>query len=521
MGVVQQEAAADTPAASNLGQRVAAGAGWAQIARLAEVGLTFVLTLLFVRLLGPQRYGEYAFIVNAATLGAVILSFGQSETLGRFVSEMVTRNNIAQLRYLVRRLVALRMLGLGAGVLVLLLWHGPIASLLQLPLVGAYWASISLLLAGQVVIEVATGYAYARLRSRNVAAARTVGQLAAVICFVAIVALGWSDPVTATITVTISYLVATAMLSARGLGGILVGGPSTPLDFKPVLNFAMGAWGTNLFTIGLAGQIDVLLLSGYSKGTVQIALYSVATLVFVKVGQLLSGWSSTAVASFAETRATHGDEGTKTLFGIYLRVHLLLALLIYPPIVLLSYPITTRLFGAQYASAAGLMSLYGVFWIAMSFVFSGIPLAFLLAAGYQRQTLMIRGVAGALNLVLDLLLIPPFGALGAVVATGIANVLAYLGDLAVVARHAGVHYPGPYALRVGAASFAASVSVLVISYGSSNIIMSALAALSYYLVFPCILFLVRPFNESDQQLAEKVSPRIGRLLRPLTAHTGR
>src|SRR5688572_12981006 len=92
--------------ATGLARRVASGAAWAQVARLAEVGSALALTVIFVRVLGPVAYGEYTFIVSAALFGAVLLSFGQSDALSRFVPGMLAAGALPQVRYMVRRMLA-------------------------------------------------------------------------------------------------------------------------------------------------------------------------------------------------------------------------------------------------------------------------------------------------------------------------------------------------------------------------------------------------------------------------------
>ena len=487
------------------------------MARLAEVGFTLVLTLIFVRALGPQLYGEYAFIVSAASLGAIILSFGQSETLGRFVADFVAKGATPQLRYLMRVFVAVRLSGLAVGSLALALWHQQLAAALNLPLLADYWLPVAALLAGQVVIELATSYAYARLRSRSVAVARTAGQVLAIVLFAALALSGWRDPVSATLAVVASYLLTTLILLLGGMAKLLIQGQGAPFNLRPVVSFSLGAWGANIFTMGLAGQIDVLLLSGFGKGATEIALYSVATLVFVKLGVLLSGWSSTAVPSFAETLARNGLEEVKALFGVYVRVHLLLAMLVYPPVALLSSQIVTYAFGAGYAGAADLMALYGGFWIASSFLFSGISLALLFALNCQREALIVRVIAGMLNILLDVLLIPPLGALGAIIATGTANALASLGDFVVAARRLHGVYPWGFALRIGAAALAAAAPALLLQPG--NLVAVAFVLVLYYLVFMVIVFASKPFGVLDAEQVERLIPRSAWLVAKLTSVT--
>jgi O-antigen/teichoic acid export membrane protein len=345
------------------------------------------------------------------------------------------------------------------------------------------------------------------LRSRDVAIARTLGQVVALAFFVAIVAMGLSSPVSASLTVVISYLTATVILLFRGLGQVLLSGPGTKAVMAPIAGFAVAAWGASLFNLGLAGQIDVILLGALRRDPAQIAYYAVATLIFVKLGLLLSGWAGTAISSFAELQARRGPEGVRRFFTLYIRVHLLLALIVYPPLILLAGVITQRVFGPGYAAAAQLMAIYGGFWLISSFLAAGIPLSSMLALGSQRQALGIRATTGALNVVLDVLLIPPLGALGAIIATGTANVIAHFSDYLVAARRMKAGYPLTFALRLGVAAGVASVPGLILHPG--DVIGALFVAALYVGLFAAGLFLLKPLSAEDAALAARFSRRAG------------
>ena len=495
------------PGTRDLALRVAAGAGWAQVSRLAEVITSLGLSLVLVRALGPSSFGQYSFLLNAATFAAIALSLGFPETVMRFVASLLARGELAQVRFVVRRLVLLRLAIYGGGVLALGLFHAPLAGFLHLPLVDRYWTALAALLVSQGAIEFTTSYAYARLHSRDVAIARTVGQLVALAFFLAIVRLGLSSPVSASLTVVISYLAATGILLLFGLGRLLLWGRGAKTALAPIAGFAVAAWGASLFNLGLAGQIDVILLGALRKDPAQIAYYSVATLIFVKLGALLSGWAGTAISSFAELHTRRGPDAVRRVFGVYIRVHLLLAMIVYPPLILLAVVITQRVFGPPYAIASQLMAVYGGFWLVSSFLAAGIPLSSMLALGSQRQALVIRATTGVLNVILDILLIPPLGALGAIIATGTANVIAHISDYLVAANPIKAEYPWPFALRLGAAAAVASLPGLLIRPAH---VFSALAVGLLYLgLFAAGLFLMKPLSPADAALAARFSRSAG------------
>jgi O-antigen/teichoic acid export membrane protein len=495
------------PTTDNLTRRVAAAAGWAQVSRLAEVFSSLALSLLLVRALGPTNYGQYSFLVNAATFAAIALSLGFPDTVMRFVSAFVARGEEAEARYLVRRLALVRLVVYGIGVLLLLGFHGPLAGALHLPLVEQYWVALAALLVSQGAIEFSTSNAYARLDPRDVAVARTVGQILALAFFAVVVLLGRPDPASAALTIVISYVAATLILLGRGLGQTLFTGRASRTPLAPVARFAGAAWGGSLFTLGLAGQIDVILLGVLRHDAVQIAYYSVATLIYVKVGILLSGWAGTAISSFAEVQTRRGLEGVKRYFVAYVRLHLLLALVVYPPLILLSVAITRGVFGPAYAPAAGLMAVYGVMWLASAFLAAGIPYSSMLALGSQRQAVAIRATTGVLNVVLDVVLIPPLGALGAIIATGIANLAAHIGDFVVAARQVNANYPWRFAARTGFAALVASVPALLLR--PDHLLPAALVTVLYLGLFGAVLSVLRPLTPADATAAGRLNPRLG------------
>lgn len=491
----------------DLSRRVAAGAAWAQVSRLAEVASSLALSLVLIRALGPNRYGQYSFLVNVATVAAVFLSLGFPDTVMRFVSIHLALDEIPQIRFLVRRLVLTRVLVYGAGIVLLFALRGAAVSL-HLPLIDRFWPAIAFLLVGQGAIEFSTSYAYARLQSRNVAIARTVGQVVALAFFATVAAFGLTDVFTASLTVAISYLSAAAMLFFRGLGEVLVRGGAAPTPLRPVAGFAAGAWATTLATIGLAGQIDVILLGALRQNAVQIALYSVATLVFVKLGTLIGGWAGTATSSFADIQTRRGTDVSRRLFDVYLRVSILLSLLVYPPIILTADQITRLAFGPAFAPAAPLMVVYGAFWLLSSVLAAGIPLSLLLAFGMQRRALAVRAGTGFLNVVLDILLIPPLGALGAILATGTANVLTHGADFVIAARQVRQGFPAPFAVRVAAAAaIAAAPGLLLRPYGLAG---SLLAATLYLVLFLAGLVVLKPIGQDEVELAGRFSPAAAR-----------
>jgi O-antigen/teichoic acid export membrane protein len=191
-------------------------------------------------------------------------------------------------------------------------------------------------------------------------------------------------------------------------------------------------------------------------------------------------------------------------------------------LILLSGVVTRVLFGPAYVSAAGLMAVYGLFWLGSSFLAAGIPFSSMLALGSQRQALAIRATTGVLNVVLDVLLIPPLGALGAIIATGIANVVAHISDFVVAARRVKANYPWRFATRIGFGAAVASVPAVVLR--PDHLLGAVLVGALYLGLFGAALYVLRPLSLADATLAGRLNPRlaavVGRMVDPTKPRGG-
>ena len=121
--------------------------------------------------------------------------------------------------------------------------------------------------------------------------------------------------------------------------------------------------------------------------------------------------------SIVRTRASDTERYLRRLQQ-YFSLNAILALAVALPISILSPFIVVWLFGPKYSAAAAILAVH--IWASI-FVFLGVAREqFLIAEGFFVFSL-ISTVTGALaNVVLNLLLIPPYGGLGAAIATAIS-----------------------------------------------------------------------------------------------------
>ncbi|MFW5912287.1 MAG: flippase [Candidatus Hadarchaeota archaeon] len=176
------------------------------------------------------------------------------------------------------------------------------------------------------------------------------------------------------------------------------------------------------FATSVIGKIDTMMLTGL-RPLGNVGLFEAAKLTKTSLG-FLGGALATPIFPIVSELWTKGDRGTlrdmmnfMTKFSFLLILPAALVFLTFPEIVL------RVLYGPDYIAAANTMRIFAgaaVFW-SIETVFVGS----LSGIGETRLVLKINGSSALFNIVANYLLIPPYGATGAAMATGLSFLLAF------------------------------------------------------------------------------------------------
>jgi O-antigen/teichoic acid export membrane protein len=227
-----------------------------------------------------------------------------------------------------------------------------------------------------------------------------------------------------------------------------------------------------------------ILLLGYYYGTADVALFHVALGLAAQTKVVIESFALLYVPTASRLFAAGDFEAINDL---YWRTAIWIAVLSFPLFALCfvaATPLTTLLFGAPYAASGPFLSILAL---------GGFVEA---AMGFNRQTLRVLGrirtvvvvnlSAAACNVLLALLLVPSFGALGAAVTMSgtwiINNVLRQLG-----LRGAGIgfrlldpRYARPYSMLV--AGTACMAAVLFTTSNPVGLVSTAIVAAAAMLI---------------------------------------
>lgn len=490
---------------------------WNHAGRVLEYLLLFVITILIARGLGVEGNGVYATLTSFAQLLVVFSSLSLESSLNRYIPQLEAgeqRDSRSRLRFMLRRVFLVR--GGLLAVAVLLAYLA--IRLIQLPVPGAvvgyFWV-----LAGYAMIrscvQLLNMVFVAQLRTASLARVAVSVRLCEAIGIAAMLTVGMS------VASMMLFLISTGTLQAGAclyIGRSDFFGEVRPHSLRPVYAFGAIYWTNTIFEYFLGRQGDVLFLTTLLSSPAPASMYNVAfSVVLVAAQGLTLGLSGITLTSFSRLAAT-SPQTMDRFYGFLVRM---VSILVVPVLVFMFFnadAIVTILFSRDYSAAAILVQGMVLFRVAARLFGTAENSEYLLAKGQVFRAMRL-GVAGALtNIVLDLILIPPYGALGAVIGSGCANLLANILGAFAVRKQAGraVIQWRYWGLLTLSAVLAGVISWSLLPGGGWTPLLGR--AIMFGGITILLLYLVKPFPALDarwvSQVNEPLARFFGRFTRP-------
>jgi len=396
------------------GATISSNAIYAFAAQLSTAVFTAAITVFLVRELGPEEYGIFALALSVAAVAILPSDLGVSWSTARFLAEhRHDRNSVIGVIRLGFRVKVIAGLAISATLFAL---AEPIAGWYSEPSLAWPIRAVAVAMFAQALMQfVYTVFlALQRLKVgfRIVlfeAAMELTATVALVLVFAGAAAATWGRAV--------GYgagAVLAVILLARAIGGLRGDGEAkSPVDLRPFLLYA-GA----IFVIDAAftvfSQIDVLLI-GSILGTTAAGLFSAP----LRLIPFLS-YPGLALARAVAPTAAGGSAGRASADALQsaLRLIVIFQVVLVAGIVVWAEPIVDLTLGAEYADSTGVLRALApfVFLLGMAPLVS-LPINF---AGAARRRIPVAVGTIALNVVLDLILIPEIGIVAGAISTDIS-----------------------------------------------------------------------------------------------------
>lgn len=481
-----------------------------QIAKGTGVLLTFLVTILLTRWMGPDGYGAYALILGWVSLATLLISIGLPEALNRYIPILLS-DGIDIISFFGR----LFLLRLGAAVVLVFIVRMLVVqvfTLLQhpylIPLVD-FILALFLLYQLTLFLEV---FFISQLRINVVFISNTVRHLLVLGGLVWLFSSGGVYLWQALLLTIVGYSVAT-MVFVIALAQTNRSDKKWEFGGLPVvLKFSLSAWAVTGVTFLLSEQTDVLLLGFFTTDTSQIGFYKAGTALVWKLIGVITVSSQVVLSSLSHKYRSEGEVGLTKGWQSFIKLS---TLTIVPVFLFFGWyaPVIIQiLYGTEYAVSAWVLRYFVLLTIVpFGLMAGGLHLMTLYVLGQERKGLSVRIVSGLINLLLGIVLIRSFAAIGAVIATGLAALLGTFLEFYMLQRFYKRPYPWQFVGKIlGAALLSAVTFVLLPGDTLFNLVMVGVA---YGSCMVLLLWWWKPLTYEDyltiRQLNHRLSAPIG------------
>ena len=382
--------------------------------QMAGMGLSLGVSVLLARQLGPSQFGIYSFALALATLISVPVQFGLPPLVVRETARLLYENNVRRMFALWRWSALIAFLA-SAAIFTAVLLLGS--------LIFAAYITKSLLVATVLLVPL---LAFGMLRA---AALRGLGHVVmgqvpetiirpGLILLLLLAILGLGHEIDA-LSAMVLNVVGTSLTFVAGALMLARAAPSSrsgmapPIPHYDWLRAAMFL-GVTSAAVVINRNLDIAMLGSLRSAT-EVGQYKVSVTLAMVSATALNVLNLLIQPQVARLNAAGDIDAIKRLVTKVARLSFVVGLCCAAVFLLLGEEVIARSFGAEYSAAYPAMSILIAGQI-FNTCFGPVMLV-LNMMGQERTTMSSVIVAAGGNIVLNALLIPPFGTLGAAMAT--------------------------------------------------------------------------------------------------------
>ncbi len=399
-------------------QGVIGNIGWLFVDKILRMGVGFFVGVWVVRYLGPERYGALNFALAFVALFSVLANLGLEGIVVRDIVHDPSHRDETLASAFAMRLI-------GGGVTLIL----AVAMIAVIrPKESIYWWLVGIAATATIfqALDVIDYWYQAEVKSKYTVYARNAAFL--IIALLKIILLVTHAPLVAFAWagfIEIALASLALLFVYRSQGQSLKPQMATISMAKRLLRQSWPLVVSSLFVVILM-RIDQVML-GQMRGAKDVGIFS-AALALSEIWYFVP----MAITSSVFPAMVHAWKTDATLFYLRLKqLYLLmvwLSLAVAVPLTLFSGKFVAMIYGSEYRSSAVVLSIHC--WAGIFLFLGVVSNMWYLLENLNRYTLYRCIVGATVNVVLNLVLIPAFGAKGAAISTLVAQAMAsYLFDL--------------------------------------------------------------------------------------------
>lgn len=486
----------------------------------------FILSLIMTRKVSVDQYGVYAIAATAYNTIAYIVAFGFEDATNTYVPRVLAEHGQASAAYLIRRMFALRIviLAISLGIMLFALpfvavifaaiplptFEG-IAQQLRSPALLGHIAPIAFWVLGNGITSLLIAVYASIMRMRIVFIVGSLAQLFLLALSFVTLRLGWGIDSVLWLQ-AIAALLSAAAFALWQWPLIFTRGAVYKQPLRPVLRLGISAWVPNLIMGALLKQVSINLLIFFSVSVAQIAFFTLSFQLADAANQLLvAGFGGVGIAALAAAFVGKNHERLARSWQTLIKFETLLA----APVLIFSLfnakAIALALYPSEYGIVGELLGIFLFFNIIVRVLGATIHQSALYVL-QKSQLVVLAWLIGLASLIVcGILLIPPYGPAGALIADGISKIVTGGLMLAFVWRDLPEKYPLGFTLRMLLALTIAALPAIV--WHPAGRVMLVASGLVFLALAIALLTLIKPLSAEDIQRIGEFKPEMVKYLK--------
>ncbi|MDP9360681.1 MAG: oligosaccharide flippase family protein [Acidobacteriota bacterium] len=472
----------------------------------SNVVTAVALSVIMARNLGPSGMGLYSYVAWIIGLLTVLATLGLPDTITKYVSELRERGHLASARAItvrtIRLVLVLSLVVVIAAVALSFATGFPLPALHLVP-----W----LLLTIPLALQQALSAVLMGLHRYGTLAMASLGSGCTQIVFV-LAAVRFQGGVVAMLFALLAGVSVGAMVMllsvSRAMRPVQTTAPISEATERAVRRsrrFAISLGYIVFLDLIVWQRSEVLFLQHFSP-LAEVAIYSIAFVLASRLGGVVEPFAAILMPL---SSAAYGRSGYRELAGIYTRSVTYLQIVIAPTCMLavvLARPFILLLYGTRYVSIVPVFQVL-VFALAVTAVAAPAN-GILYALEEYRFLVRYETVIAIAILLLDIILIPRYGSLGAAVANSAAQIAAVVLTQVYVTRLIRCTYPWKVTIEIyGSALLAAALVALAVSLDAGLAVLVVVAACGIALYAALLVFRFRLLADYELQLLKGLFSR--------------
>ena len=488
-------------------ERVSHGAGYALIAQMVGAVLTAVLTIFLGRALPTAQYGYFTFALSVIAIAMLLSDLGITASTDRFLAEH--RDRPPEAASVFRTALRLKWQIAVPSSLLLILLAGPLCDAFSIGQAAWPLRASALALLGQSLYSLFLGAFISLGKIRYNVVLATTESVFEAFSTVALVLAG-AAATGAAFGRAVGYaagLFAAMLVARRTIGPLRSGRRERERQLispRRILSYA-GPLLVVEAAFRVFSSVDVLLIAAIVGGSAKVAAFGLAMLLTIFLE-----YPAAALTSAVAPRLARRDDGEIRDLGLLtqsMRYLTILQMLFTVPLIVWPEAIMHLIFGDKYPEAASVLRA-----LAPYVFISGLAQLTTLSVNYlgeARRRVPIAVVMLAVNVIVDVLLLPRIGIVGGAIGTSAAYAVWVPAHLLLLHRQVGLRLTPLLrtTVRTLIAGGAMAGVLVLLGTGSVSLPVLLLGALVGPLVYAMTLFAVGELSVEDVVAVRRILSR--------------